>query len=55
MAQAVGYLVAAAGPVGAGALHQATGGWTVPLALLLVLAGAAAAAGWGAGRDVTVR
>ncbi|WP_030271083.1 MFS transporter [Streptomyces sp. NRRL B-24484] len=55
MAQAVGYLVAAAGPVGAGALHQATGGWTVPLALLLVLAGGAAAAGWGAGRDVTVR
>ncbi|PBC78490.1 CP family cyanate transporter-like MFS transporter [Streptomyces sp. TLI_235] len=55
MAQAVGYLVAAAGPVGAGALHQLTGGWTVPLALLLVLAVGAAAAGWGAGRNVTVR
>ncbi|WP_431679776.1 MFS transporter [Kitasatospora sp. KL5] len=55
MSQAVGYLVAAAGPVGAGALRQLTGGWTVPLALLLVLAAAAGAAGWGAGRNTTVR
>ncbi|WP_371480245.1 CynX/NimT family MFS transporter [Kitasatospora sp. NBC_00315] len=54
MSQAVGYLVAAAGPVGAGALHQATGSWTTPLVLLLVLAGVAAVAGWGAGRDRTL-
>ncbi|WP_405012195.1 CynX/NimT family MFS transporter [Kitasatospora sp. NBC_01539] len=54
MSQSVGYLLAAAGPVGAGALHQLTGGWDLPLALLLVLALAAAAAGWGAGRDRTV-
>ncbi|GAA5006406.1 MFS transporter [Kitasatospora paranensis] len=54
MSQAVGYLVAAAGPVGAGALRQLTGGWQLPLALLLVLALVAAAAGWGAGRDRTV-
>ncbi|MEU9129256.1 MFS transporter [Kitasatospora sp. NPDC048540] len=54
MSQAVGYLVAASGPVGAGALHQVTGGWTVPLVLMLVLAGAAAVAGWGAGRNRTV-
>ncbi|MER8183410.1 MFS transporter [Kitasatospora sp. NPDC094015] len=54
MSQAVGYLVAASGPVGAGALHQLTGGWTVPLALMLVLAGAAAVAGWGAGRNRTL-
>lgn len=54
MTQAVGYLIAAAGPVGAGALHQLTGSWTVPLALLLVLAGAAAVAGWGAGRGRTL-
>ncbi|MEV4612202.1 MFS transporter [Kitasatospora sp. NPDC049258] len=54
MSQAVGYLVAACGPVGAGALHQLTGGWTVPLALMLALAGAAAVAGWGAGRNRTL-
>lgn len=54
MTQAVGYLIAAAGPVGAGALHQLTGSWTVPLALLLALAGCAAVAGWGAGRSRTL-
>ncbi|MGW4644948.1 CynX/NimT family MFS transporter [Kitasatospora sp. NPDC004289] len=51
MTQAVGYLVAAAGPVGAGALHQLTGGWELPLVLLLALAAVAAVAGWGAGRN----
>lgn len=54
MSQAVGYLVAAAGPVGAGTLHQLTGSWNLPLALLLVLCGVAAVAGWGAGRDRTL-
>ncbi|MFJ8040262.1 MFS transporter [Kitasatospora sp. NPDC096147] len=54
MTQAVGYLVAAAGPVGAGALHELTGGWELPLVLLLVLAGVAAVAGWGAGRNQTL-
>ncbi|WP_043467071.1 MFS transporter [Kitasatospora sp. MBT66] len=54
MSQAVGYLVAAAGPVGAGALRQATGGWTTVLALMLVLTGVVAVAGWGAGRDRTL-
>jgi len=54
MTQAIGYLVAAAGPVGAGALHQLTGAWNLPLALLLALAGVAAVAGWGAGRDRTL-
>lgn len=29
--QSVGYLIAAAGPFGVGILHDATGGWTVPL------------------------
>ncbi|AXI78700.1 CynX/NimT family MFS transporter [Peterkaempfera bronchialis] len=51
MTQTVGYLVAASGPVAAGALHQATGGWTVPLALMLLLCAVAALAGFGAGRD----
>ncbi len=36
-AQCAGYLVAAIGPVLIGALHEATGGWMAPLALLLVL------------------
>ncbi|MFE6869911.1 CynX/NimT family MFS transporter [Kitasatospora sp. NPDC057692] len=54
MSQAVGYLVAAAGPVGAGALHQLTGDWTTPLALMLVLAAVVAVAGWGAGRNRTL-
>lgn len=35
MAQAVGYLIAAAGPVTFGALHDVSGGWILPLALLL--------------------
>ncbi|MDH6577458.1 MFS transporter [Kitasatospora sp. MAP5-34] len=54
MTQAVGYLVAAAGPVGAGALHQATGSWNLPLILMLAFAGVAAVAGWGAGRNRTL-
>ncbi|RAJ38696.1 CP family cyanate transporter-like MFS transporter [Kitasatospora sp. SolWspMP-SS2h] len=54
MSQAVGYLVAAVGPVGAGALHQLTGGWDATLLVMLVLAAVAAVAGWGAGRNRTV-
>lgn len=48
--QPVGYLLAAAGPFAVGALHEATGGWTVPLIMLaasgvvLMAAGAVAAA-----------
>ncbi|MES9607608.1 MFS transporter [Actinomadura sp. NPDC000929] len=37
MAQTGGYLLAAAGPLAVGVLHDATGGWNVPVALLLVL------------------
>jgi CP family cyanate transporter-like MFS transporter len=36
-AQSVGYLLGATGPLGVGLLHEATGGWTVSLVLLLVL------------------
>ncbi|MEE1785730.1 MFS transporter [Streptomyces sp. SP17BM10] len=54
MSQAIGYLVAAAGPVGAGALHQLTGGWTTTLVLMLVLVAVVGAAGWGAGRNRTL-
>ena len=36
--QSVGYLIASLGPFGMGLLYELTGGWTVPLAALLVLA-----------------
>ncbi|MET9019261.1 MFS transporter [Actinopolymorpha sp. NPDC004070] len=35
--QSVGYLLAACGPLAMGALFDVTGGWTVPIGLLLVL------------------
>ncbi|TQJ33458.1 MFS transporter [Arthrobacter sp. SLBN-122] len=38
LAQSSGYLLATAGPFGMGLLHSATGGWILPLALLLALA-----------------
>ena len=37
MAQTVGYLVAAAGPLVVGILREASGGWTVPLVFLLAM------------------
>ncbi|NYG58301.1 CP family cyanate transporter-like MFS transporter [Nocardioides daedukensis] len=36
--QSAGYLIAAIGPLAVGATYDATGGWTLPLGLLLVLA-----------------
>ena len=36
--QSTGYLIAVAGPFVIGVVHSATGGWTIPLILLLVLA-----------------
>ena len=38
MAQTVGYLVAALGPLAVGLLHSATGSWTPPLVLLIAAA-----------------
>ena len=35
--QSTGYLLAALGPFGVGVLHEASGGWTVPLVVLAVL------------------
>ena len=51
MAQTVGYLLAAAGPLAAGAVHQATGSWTVPIALVLVVCATALGVGLLAARD----
>lgn len=55
MAQSVGYGLAAVGPVAFGALHDATGGWTLPL---LATAGAMAVlaiVGLLVGRDRVIR
>ncbi|CAL9495265.1 CynX/NimT family MFS transporter [Streptomyces albus] len=51
MAQTWGYLLAAAGPLLLGAVHQATGGWTVPIVLMLCVCAALVLLGLGAGRD----
>ena len=52
MAQSVGYLLAAAGPVGVGILHDLTGSWTVAMsALALALIPQGLATLWAA-RDV---
>ncbi len=45
LAQAVGYLLASAGPLEVGLLHSATGGWTVPVAVLFALSVVQFAAG----------
>jgi len=53
-AQSVGYLVAAAGPLAIGFLHAATGGWAVPVWVLIGVGGAQLVAGLLAGRDLTI-
>jgi MFS transporter, CP family, cyanate transporter len=55
MAQAIGYGVAATGAFAVGALHDASGGWDLPLAALLVVIVPLAVAGIAAGRARTVR
>ena len=53
-AQGVGYLLASAGPLTIGFLHDATGSWTLPGVVLLAVAVAELIAGWLAGRALTV-
>ncbi|NMR19743.1 MFS transporter [Cellulomonas fimi] len=50
MAQTIGYVVAASGPLLAGWLREATGSWTTPLVLLLVTSLGQVALGLAAGR-----
>lgn len=50
MAQCSGYVLAATGPAVLGAVHDASGSWTVPLVLLLALLLPQIAAGCGAAR-----
>ncbi|MCC3774599.1 MFS transporter [Streptomyces sp. UNOB3_S3] len=45
LSQSLGYLLAALGPLAVGLLHDATGGWTAPMALLLATAAAQLAVG----------
>lgn len=45
MALSVGYLISSVGPFLLGAVHDASGGWTVPLALLLAITAAELPAG----------
>ncbi|MFE0772369.1 CynX/NimT family MFS transporter [Streptomyces sp. NPDC058861] len=54
MSQTVGYLLAAAGPLAAGTLHQATGSWTPPICAVLGVCAAALAVGLLAARNRTV-
>ncbi|MCX4966920.1 MFS transporter [Streptomyces sp. NBC_00654] len=52
MAQSVGYLLAAVGPLLFGSVHDLAGGWTVPLGLLVALTLVQGLFGLGAGRAV---
>jgi len=51
LAQAMGYLLASAGPLELGLLHSATGSWNVPVAVLFVLNAVLLVAGLLAARD----
>lgn len=54
LVQGVGYLVAATGPVTVGVLHERTGGWVLPLLVLLGLLVPKFGAGWIAAAPGTV-
>jgi MFS transporter, CP family, cyanate transporter len=54
LAQTVGYLVGALGPLAIGALHDLSGSWTPPLLVLLALLGPQLALGLAAARNRTV-
>ncbi|WP_081640009.1 CynX/NimT family MFS transporter [Actinomadura flavalba] len=54
MAQGCGYVIAGLGPLGIGALHDATGGWNVPWAVLLGIVAFLTVPGLAAARSRTV-
>ncbi|MFI0450806.1 CynX/NimT family MFS transporter [Actinomadura sp. 6N118] len=54
MAQGVGYMIAAMGPLAIGALHDATHGWTVPIVVTLVVVAGLTIPGLAAGRNRAV-
>ncbi|WP_435193153.1 CynX/NimT family MFS transporter [Streptomyces sp. NRRL F-5630] len=51
MAQGAGYLIACLGPLGLGLLHSVSGGWSLPIAVLLALLVVQTATAFGASRD----
>ena len=53
-AQGIGYLLASAGPLTIGFLHDASGSWTLPGVVLLTVAVLQLLTGWLAGRARTV-
>jgi CP family cyanate transporter-like MFS transporter len=53
-AQGIGYLIASAGPLLVGFLHDATGAWTVPGLVLLTVVALQGGTGWLGGRALTV-
>ncbi len=53
-AQGAGYLIASLGPLLLGFLHAISGGWTIPVIVLLALAVVQTTSGWLAGRARTV-
>jgi CP family cyanate transporter-like MFS transporter len=55
MAQTVGYLIAAVGPLAVGLIHELTGGWTWSLIFLIAALVPMLACGWRAGADRTLR
>jgi CP family cyanate transporter-like MFS transporter len=54
MAQSLGYLIAAAGPSGVGFLHDLTGSWDLPLAIVLVASLCGVAFAFAAARDLQI-
>ncbi|MFJ2723051.1 hypothetical protein [Streptomyces sp. NPDC087437] len=54
MAQGTGYLIGVLGPLGAGTLHDATGSWSWPMALLLIACAVQALTALRVGRSGTV-
>jgi CP family cyanate transporter-like MFS transporter len=54
VAQCLGYLLAALGPLVIGALHDLTGGWTWPVAVLLAALVPMTWSGWGAARSAVL-
>ncbi|MER5427048.1 CynX/NimT family MFS transporter, partial [Streptosporangium roseum] len=49
--QSTGYLIAGAGPLVVGVMHESTGGWTLPFLLLFAVVGVQLVTGWYAGRS----
>jgi MFS transporter, CP family, cyanate transporter len=54
MAQGIGYLIAALGPVVFGLIHDHTGGWTIALLSVVAIAALQGLCGMGAGRTIKV-